>query len=94
MPKFQLILESLKQHERDVNILETSITRSPSISDERETIMQLKRKLGNLIARSNSGITLITVSDINYLIDILFLSLCTTHKIKICKYKSPVYKIF
>lgn len=51
----------MKQHEADVDVLEASIAKSPSNSDAKEAITQLKQKLLDLISRSENGITLITV---------------------------------
>lgn len=62
MVHLQLILLNLKQQEKDINILQASAAGSSCPSETTEIIIQLKQKIVELISRSNSGITLITVS--------------------------------
>lgn len=64
--KFKVILINVKQHDKDVDVLEASIDKNPSISDARETITRLKQRLSDLISRSENGITLIIVRFFQY----------------------------
>lgn len=57
-----MILMSLKQHEKNLETLETSAENNPNIPDVKESMTQLKQKILDLILRSKNGITLITVS--------------------------------
>lgn len=58
----QLIVLNLTQQEKDINILQASTAGSSCAPDTIEIITQLKQKIAELLSRSNSGITLITVS--------------------------------
>lgn len=60
----QLILENLKQQEKDIDTLVSKSGEIPNVADLEQLLKQLKQKVVFLIARATNGVTLITV---NYL---------------------------
>lgn len=59
---FQIILINLKQQEKDINALESKVQDNPNVADLKDLLIQLRRRIESLIARTTNGIALITVS--------------------------------
>lgn len=58
----QIILINLRQQEKEINALDSNIGDTSNVSDVKDLIIQLKRRILLLISRTTSGITFITVS--------------------------------
>lgn len=52
----------MRQQEKDINALESNVRDNPNVADLKDVIIQLKRRIESLIARTANGIALITVS--------------------------------
>lgn len=52
----------MRQQEKDINALESNARDNPNAADMKDLIIQLKRRIESLIARTTNGIALITVS--------------------------------